>query len=372
MLGDLGFDALLPLLRARTVEDVDRALDGWVEPVNNVVIADRTGAVRYRVAGRVPVRDERNRRGIVSADDPHTAWTGWLDPLPREDIAADGQLVTANERRGPESTAIGTTFAPPHRARRLHDLMAGRADLTPADFASFHGDTLLPILDQVVALLDRSEPGLAGRPVRERIRRWDGRMDAGSPGAAAYAAWRSAFVSRLSGGAGVRAAGRPGHRRPGAGALAGPDHPDRCGRRDPARRRGAVRHRPDQAGRNRPRRRRGPPRDLGRDARAHADPRVRGAGARPGGTAVPETPVSGDIDCVRCTGSQPGLADECWRGSVARYVWDLADRDNSGWVVPLGASGDPRDSHHHDQLALWAEARLAPIVTDWDRLTEEA
>ena len=43
VLGDLGFDALLPLLRARTVDDVDRALDAWVAPVNNVVIADRSG-----------------------------------------------------------------------------------------------------------------------------------------------------------------------------------------------------------------------------------------------------------------------------------------------------------------------------------------
>ncbi len=87
--------------------------------------------------------------------------------------------------------------------------------------------------------------------------------------------------------------------------------------------------------------------------------------------AVPEVSVSGDIDCVRCTGSLPGLADECWRGSVARYVWDLADRDNSGWVVPLGAAGDPRDPHHHDQLDAWADARLVPVVTDWAQLTEE-
>ena len=32
VLGDLGFEALLPLLRARTVDDVDAALDAWVEP----------------------------------------------------------------------------------------------------------------------------------------------------------------------------------------------------------------------------------------------------------------------------------------------------------------------------------------------------
>ena len=56
VLEDLGFDAILPLLHARSAHDVMRALDDWVEPVNNVVAADRDGAVRYRVAGRVPVR----------------------------------------------------------------------------------------------------------------------------------------------------------------------------------------------------------------------------------------------------------------------------------------------------------------------------
>ena len=123
MLGDLGFDALLPLLRARTVDDVDAALDAWVEPGNNVVIADRHGAVRFRNAGRIPVHPEPHRRGIV-ATDPEGGWAGWVD-LPRYDIAADGQVVTANERRGAESDLIGTTFAPRHRAERLHALLRG-------------------------------------------------------------------------------------------------------------------------------------------------------------------------------------------------------------------------------------------------------
>ena len=66
-LGNLGADALLPLLRARSVDEVDRAFDHWVEPVNNLVVADRAGHLRYRIIGRVPVR----------ADDG--TWTGWLD-----------------------------------------------------------------------------------------------------------------------------------------------------------------------------------------------------------------------------------------------------------------------------------------------------
>jgi penicillin amidase len=84
---------------------------------------------------------------------------------------------------------------------------------------------------------------------------------------------------------------------------------------------------------------------------------------------VAPLPLSGDNDCVQCTGTIPGVTDVCARGSVARYVWDLADREAGGWVVPMGAAGDPRDAHHVDQLPLWAAGYLAPIVTDWDRLT---
>ena len=96
---------------------------------------------------------------------------------------------------------------------------------------------------------------------------------------------------------------------------------------------------------------------------------VMGDGLEP--PAVPALPVGGDIDCVRCTGSVPGFDDACWRGSVARYVWDLADREAGGWVVPLGAAGDPRSPHHADQLDAWAEARLVPLVTDWDQLSPD-
>jgi penicillin amidase len=49
------------------------------------------------------------------------------------------------------------------------------------------------------------------------------------------------------------------------------------------------------------------------------------------------------------------------RGSVARYAWDLAGFDRSGWVVPLGASADPGSPHHHDQLDAWVAGTLLPL-----------
>jgi len=81
--------------------------------------------------------------------------------------------------------------------------------------------------------------------------------------------------------------------------------------------------------------------------------------------------VSGDHECVLCTSSVPGVTDTCARGPVARYVWDLARRENSRWVVPFGASGVPGHPHQRDQLPLWLRGELIPVLTDWDRLTEE-
>ena len=330
VLDDLGFDAILPLLHARSADDVMTALDDWVEPVNNVVAADRDGAVRFRIAGRVPVRAEANRRGVVDAADPGTAWTGWLHPLPGHDVAPDGRVVTANERRGPESDAIGTTFAPPHRAARIHALLDGRRDLTTTDFRDIHDDALLPSVELFQDLVRDLEPGPAGAGVRTAILGWDGRMASGSEGAAAFAAWRSALTRRLAG-------------QPVFGPLAEPitDDPVLAPWLDVTGKLGyAVEgllatdapYRLDV---------RGMARDALDDAAGH--PPTWGAthvfrpvhafAAVPGlePPEVPEVPVSGDIDCVRCTGSLPGLSDVCSRGSVARYVWDLADRQAGGW-----------------------------------------
>ena len=344
VLGDLGFEALLPLLRARTVDDVDRALDHWVEPVNNVVIADRHGTVRYRIAGRVPVRDG-------------ASWTGWLADAHRAEIGPDSHVVTANERRGPQSAEVGTSFAPPYRARRLHQLLDGRTGLTPEDFRDIHNDTLLLPAEQ----LRRLVPGAFDD--------WDCRMDAGSPRAAAYAAWRSALVRRIAA-------------EPVFAPLYEPEHSElfavwldvtvRIGLALPTLVAAGTPYGIDVAA-------------LARlaldDSREH--PPTWGAthvvtpvhafemhGLESAG--VPALPVSGDSDCVRCTATYPALGDECYRGSVARYVWDLADRQHSGWVVPMGADGDPRGPHHHDQLEPWAAGDLVPVVTDWDRLTEES
>ncbi len=353
VLGDLGFDALLPLLRARSVDDVDRAFDHWVEPVNNLVIADRTGAVRYRIAGRVPLRDDAG------------TWTGWLEDPNRVDAAPDGAVVTANERRGPESDRIGSSFAPPFRADRIRELLAGRSGLTTADFAAIHDDALLPS----AAILKQLVPGAFDD--------FDGVMAVDSAPAARYAAWRSAVVRRLAAEPVFAPIAEPGPEHD-HGPLLGPslDLLPRLGLALPTLALEALAGRPPFGI------------DLLSHARAALDdldtvdiPATWGEthvaqpahalaadeGFDPG---IAFVPVAGDQDAVRTMGSWPAISDAATRGAVARYVWDLADRAAGGWIVPTGTSGLP-GAHYDDQLSSWIDGELAPIVTDWDLLVED-
>lgn len=351
VLGELGFDALLPLLRARTVDDVDRAFDHWVEPVNNLVVADRSGAVRYRVAGRVPVRD---------ADG---AWTGWLRSPNRADAGPTDVVVTANERRGPESDAIGSSFAPPYRARRIAALLAGRDGLTTADFAAVHDDALLPTVPVLTALV----PGAFDD--------FDGVMDAESAPAARFAAWRSALVRRLADHPALAPLAAPGPAHDHGPLFAvGLDPLAHIGLALPTLAAEALAGRPplgiDLLA-------------LARDAlgdladvpatwgETHRATPLHALAAHGFDARIPFRPVSGDQDAVRTMGSWPAISDAATRGAVARYVWDLADREAGGWVVPTGASGVP-GAHYADQLDAWVEGRLLPIVTAWDQLAEDS
>ncbi|MFI7575421.1 penicillin acylase family protein [Micromonospora sp. NPDC049497] len=364
--GNLGFGALLPLLRARTTDDVVEALRVWVEPVNSVLTADRRGRVRRLVAGLVPVRDDRCRREPVPGWDPRYRWRGGYAPL--ADAPVEGPTVCANDRR-PDVADLGTDFAPPHRARRIAGLVA---DGVEPDVV--HMDSRLPAT-ALRGLLDRLDPdGLGGpaRALRERLAAWDGRMRAGDADAGAYAAWRAALARRLHDHPrlrplfGARAhdelfapwtdpAARIGYALD--GVVAGLDRLD--GDVAPV---AAAALEEVAAG--------GPPsvwgrRHLLRPVHLGVAPEVEAAVA----AMRARVDLSGDTDCVLATSSTPGVSDECWRGPVARYVWDLTDRGASRWIVPFGASGRPGDPHFDDQLPLWADGRLIPVVTDARQLT---
>ncbi|MFE0775753.1 penicillin acylase family protein [Streptomyces sp. NPDC058861] len=363
--GRLGFEALPALLRARTVADVDAALDGWVEPVNVVQAADTRGGLLHRVAGHVPVRDRANSLRTVPAWDAAHAWADAPAPLPRAEVR--GHAVMANARG--LAAPLGVEFAPPHRADRIDALLGASADWTPETTTAVHRDTDNPSAAPLLAAAGRAGEGLspAASAVRERLLAWDRRMDAESTGAGLYAAVRGAVVRRLAGHEAFAALREPA------------PYPEvfrpwlALGPRVAFALETLLTAGPVPAG------------DVDRIVREALEEVAAGEPPAAWGTthrlapwqALPDPDdarwpgLAGDHDCVLSTSSVPGWTDRSARASAARCVWDLADRERSGWVVPFGASGVPGDPHHQDQLPLWLRGELAPVTTDWQYLTEE-
>jgi penicillin amidase len=86
----------------------------------------------------------------------------------------------------------------------------------------------------------------------------------------------------------------------------------------------------------------------------------------------PSVECGGDADTPQQGAFAPGKPFTLYSTSVARYVYDLADWNNSSWVVPLGSSGHPGSPHYADQMQHWASVGLYPMLYDWDRIRADA
>uniref|UniRef100_UPI00117F7278 penicillin acylase family protein n=1 Tax=Streptomyces caniscabiei TaxID=2746961 RepID=UPI00117F7278 len=335
---------------------------------------------------------------VSAAWEPGHEWEGWHE-TPYGSFE-DGVAVMANQR-GP-ATPLGVEFAPPHRAERIRALLDEKRVWSAADMPTIHMDTHLasagPLLRTMAAVAMRGPEGgskpltPAAAALCERLSRWDRRMEADSVDAAEYAALRGAVVRRLAA-------------EPAFAALAVPpaypevfrpwlsltvrigfalEHLLRAEELYGIDRVAVVREALEEVAGHEPGRwgdshRLVPWRalpDVGTDVGTDVDTGVgtdEGSGDGTDGRPhlAPEPGLAGDHDCVLCTSAVPGITDLSARGPAARYVWDLARREDSLWVVPFGASGVGGSAHHRDQLPLWLRGDLVPVVTDWDRFTKD-
>ena len=372
---DLGFGALLPLLRARTVDDVEQALARWVEPVNSALVADTTGRMRHLVVGRVADRDPLNLDRPVAAWDPRHVWRGRRANAARD---VEDVMVSANDRSS--GGGLGVEYATPFRANRIRELIdelsdelgGGRSGLTVEDCATIHVDTLngqAALMRELVATVPDHELTTGGAAARDELLGWDGRSDRSSHGAAAFSAWRTALVRWFTAQPQLAALHTPTGHSPIFASWLDVDGQVGVGWHSLARGGPAIGI------------------DVSAGVSAALDEVARAVGPRavwgerhrldplhqldsvssPDGiplrgvpSVVPD-PVAGDKGCVLAAASAPGVTDRAYGGPVARYVWDLADRDASGWVVPFGASGVPDDEHFADQTPDWLEGRLRRV-----------
>ena len=318
-----------------------------MEPVNAVIIAGSDGVVRERVAGRMVTQEG----------------TTFAVPPARRDLAEGEVVVHANDRR-PSVAGLGEEFAAAHRGSRIAELLTQRERWDSESLSTIQMDTRLGSWPTYRALLqrleidERSDPGAMTAQVRRRLLGWDGHMDAGSVEAALFAHWRTEFVRLVAAHPRLEAL----HAPTGLAPFFAPWT-------DPVARIGSGLERVVARG--------GHPglpvaalaaAALGRVADTLGDQtwgesHVAAFSHVHGHSPVPEPqPLGGDGDCVLATAAVPGLSDQCWRGPVARLVWDLAG--GSTWIVPLGADGPSDSPHALDQHDLWRAGAQIPTRQD--------
>ena len=132
--------------RARSVDELIAAFSNFHSPMQNAVMADRSGRIAYKAVGRVPLRAADNDiRGIAPAPgwDLRYDWTGWLpyEATPQDD-GSQGWIATANQRiHAPDYPDFLTQdWAAPYRYERIAALLARTPKHDAASFRAIHAD----------------------------------------------------------------------------------------------------------------------------------------------------------------------------------------------------------------------------------------
>jgi penicillin amidase len=386
-----GLAVVLPMLRARTVDELDEVMRAWVDPVNNFVSADVDGHLRYRTVGVIPERAAANAWGPVPGWTATHEWTGVVpyDELPSQRDPDPGCIVTANQQIvGPDYPHyLGFEYSRPDRARRVFARLADLDDATVEDMAAIHRDRRSLGADAWVERL----AGLEGRDHTERraleqLRAWDRVMDADSTAAAIYVVTRDHVGRALA-----RQPRLAPLRRPVAGEPVGTFQPlelrlwtllpgllaaDDTTLLAPGATWDTLLADALSAAVAELRTRLGDDVDTWRWGTLHRcapnHPLVGDDPARAARLNPPPVEVGGEWDTVFAAAHPAGYGFGVTTASVARYVFDLADWDESRWIVPLGASGEPTNPHFADQQEAWAAGELVPMRYRWESIADTA
>jgi penicillin amidase len=174
--------------------------------MQNVVMADVSGRIAYKAAGKVPVRAANNDiRGVAPSPgwEARYDWVGWLpyEDTPQDD-GAKGWIATANQRIHAANYPhfITQDWSPPWRQQRIEHLL----EKTPKhDFASMraiHGDQQS---DATLLLLPYLQKTTSGHPLAAaalaQLEGFDGNMRAESAAPLIFSVWVDEFTRGVIG-----------------------------------------------------------------------------------------------------------------------------------------------------------------------------
>jgi penicillin amidase len=194
---DLSLQAAIGLARAKNWNEFLNELKNLHSTQQTITYADVDGNIGFIAAGRVPLRKpENNLKGLAPALgwDARYDWNGYLafEALPRAFNPSAGSLVAANHKTVPAGYRhhISFEWQPPHRARRIEELLSRDRQHTAASFARVQLDTVsLAVRELLPHLLSTKPKSDEARAALKMLATWDGTMAAARPEPLIVTAW---------------------------------------------------------------------------------------------------------------------------------------------------------------------------------------
>ena len=184
--------SVIPLERARNIEDALDEANGLGAPGQNIVIAARDGRIAWSVYGSIPRRVGLDGQLPGSWADGSRGWQGWLEDAeyPRIVNPPGGRLWTANARvvGGDMLARLGDgSYEVGSRARIIRDRLHERDRFAPRDLLAIQLDTTATFLSRWrdLMLQTLTPEATEGQPGRTALREllesgWTGQAAADS------------------------------------------------------------------------------------------------------------------------------------------------------------------------------------------------
>ena len=363
---------------ANSVAELRQAFSQNHSPMQNVVMADSSGKVLFKVAGKMPVRAPNNDlKGMLPAPGwlAQYDWQSWIpyDQTPevsQADIEKQGWHATANQKILPSgySQFLTNDWTGPERFDRIAQLLSAGSKLNAstmkaiqADVHSLAAERLLPYLQSLSSQHAKAPEAL---PL---LKSFKGDMSRDSAGALIYAVWidevtRAILIPKLGETRFKALFGKRSFRPAIEGILATQD-PSWCGVTGCQ----ALMNKALDSALDKIVSMQGDKVSAWNWGRAH--PAL--SSHRPFGNVKA---LAGFFDVVGPSGGDGFTVNvgQYWTHSATmpfatrhaasmRAVYDLANLDESGFIYQTGQSGHPFSSRYQDMKDEWGQVKYRPL-----------
>lgn len=378
---DSSAEALYRLNHAENAEGVREALRLHVAPQQNVVYADRMGEVGLISPARVPIRRKGDGRVPVPGWTGEYDWTGFLPyyALPQAVNPPSGQFVNANNAivGADYPYRIASEWPDPSRAKRIVEML-GSGRHSVEDVARQQMDVVsLPARELLPELLKYPVPRGMAADAAALLKGWDGSMARDRPEPLIFEAWlrelvRVVFADELGPDFASYWDLRPAalarvlRERPQSCDDSGTSATESCGDAIAAALTDALTALEKRHGSTVSRWR------WGDEHRAALKHRMLAGLPLIGGWGDLSIETDGGFFTVNrgTTRVRDAAAPFAHvHGAGYRGVYDLADLDNSRFVIATGQSGNPLSRHWGDLVTLWRDGGALRLSGDRGTLT---